>query len=106
MCSYGTSWPRCTAEPAIIGLTNAGSCCARSCMHIEIIANARSKRRDEIADRASNAGARTGQCRAHRHVSKGGPVADATRLSDNVRQFECWFSQLTRAFLYFVAGQE
>src|SRR5262249_20584397 len=32
------SWPRCTAEPAIIGLTNAGSCCARSCMHIEIIA--------------------------------------------------------------------
>src|SRR5262249_20980920 len=41
MCSYGTSWPRCTAEPAIIGLTNAGSCCARSCMHIEIIARIR-----------------------------------------------------------------
>ena len=32
---------------------------------------ARSKRRDEIADRASNAGSHTGQCRAHRHVSKG-----------------------------------
>jgi len=38
MCWCGTSWPRCTAEPAIIGLTNAGLCCARSCMHIEIIA--------------------------------------------------------------------
>ena len=35
----------------------------------------RSKRRDEIADRAGNAGPRTGQCRAHRHISKGWPVA-------------------------------
>src|SRR5262249_30604055 len=33
--------------------------------------HARSKRRDEIADRASNAGPRPGQCRAYRHVSKG-----------------------------------
>ena len=29
------------------------------------------KRRDEIADRASNAGPRNGQCRTHRDVSKG-----------------------------------
>jgi len=33
--------------------------------------HAGSKRRDEIADRASNAGPRAGQCRTHRHVSKG-----------------------------------
>src|SRR5262245_53414547 len=33
--------------------------------------HARSKRRDKIADRASNAGPRPGRCRAYRHVSKG-----------------------------------
>src|SRR5260370_33751173 len=37
--------------------------------------HARSKRRDKIPDGASDAGPCAGQRRAHRHVSKRGPIA-------------------------------
>src|SRR6516164_626398 len=52
------SWRQCTAEPAIIGLTSAGSCCGRSCMHIEIIARISEVPQNRILPRPA-------------HVSKG-----------------------------------